>query len=208
MPYKDSEAKREYYRQYREKNKEKLRAYHEKWSAENAKHLDEYRKEYREENKEVIKDKKKKHREENKEVYSEKEKEKYQNNKEHIKRKVREYRGKNKDVNWEYFRLWSIRKKEKDNEINTEITKEDLLNIINKFDGKCFVCGEIRDLAFDHFYALKYKVPLTSKNCVVLCRECNGRKQDLHPKDFFTKKQLKLLVKDYGIKILNVDEVA
>lgn len=54
MAYKDPEKTREYYREYRIKNRERLKELNQKWFAENKDHRREYSRRYQQENKEKI----------------------------------------------------------------------------------------------------------------------------------------------------------
>lgn len=135
------------------------------------------------------------------------------NNRDKVNAKSRKWRKNNPEKhkestdNWRgrnpYNRkLWSITNWEKINGIDTVITLEDLLSIKEKFNHKCFNCGSKKWLVFDHFYPVQYKIPLSKENCVLLCNKCNSSdKKSKHPKEFFSKEQIKDLKENYGIKL-------
>lgn len=92
---KTKEEKKEYYREYREKNKEKIREYYKEYSQKNKEKMkeqrrkhylenEEKRKEYREKNKEKIRERTRKYREKNKEEIARKKKEYYKKNRDRI----------------------------------------------------------------------------------------------------------------------------
>ncbi len=85
--------RKEYMKEYREKNKERIKEYGKKHYEENKERI----KEYREKNKERIKEYGKKHYEENKERIRKRKKEYYENNKEQIKERSKKYRENNKE---------------------------------------------------------------------------------------------------------------
>ncbi len=109
-------------------------------------------------------------------------------------------------LNWEKAKLNDIYHNEIKRDIKTIITEHDIIDIINNFKGECFKCGTIHNLEFDHFYPLKYKIPISKENCVILCRSCNAKKSKKDPEEFFNKKQLKKLYNEYGITKVEIKE--
>ena len=92
--------KKDYNKEYREKNKEKIAENKKKWCEVNKEKIKKRREEYKEINKEVISEKNKEYREKNKEKI----KEYREKNKEKIKEYRKEYRKKNRDKINEYER--------------------------------------------------------------------------------------------------------
>jgi hypothetical protein len=92
--------KKDYNKEYREKNKEKIAENKKKWCEANKEKIKKRREEYKEINKEVISEKNKEYREKNKEKI----KEYREKNKEKIKEYRKEYRKKNRDKINEYER--------------------------------------------------------------------------------------------------------
>jgi hypothetical protein len=92
---KTKEEKKEYYKEYSQKNKEKIREYYKEYSQKNKEKIkkqrkkyylenEEKRKEYREKNKEKIKEQRRKYRKKNKEEIVRKKKEYYKKNRDRI----------------------------------------------------------------------------------------------------------------------------
>jgi hypothetical protein len=102
-------------------------------------------------------------------------------------------------------RLDNIVRKEKRQGVTSIVTKQELIDIREKFEHECFNCGSDYRLCYDHFYPLKkYKIPLSNENCVLLCNTCNMHKDlgkaNKDPEEFFNKKQLSILFKKYKLK--------
>lgn len=102
------------------------------------------------------------------------------------------------------IRLFSIRAREQSMHVNTSITEQDLIDIKEKFNHRCFNCGSEKRLVYDHFYPIQiHKLPLSKENCVLLCNTCNfNRKRGMDPELFFSPDKLKELFYDIGIKRL------
>ena len=91
--------------------------------------------------------------------------------------------------------------------LSGELGKINSKEIFEKFDGKCFNCGkplEFRDGkiiggAIDHTLPARYLWPLTTENATLLCNECNNKKHDKWPSEFYDKKKLKKLAVLTGI---------
>ncbi len=125
MPLKDKEARAKYAKEYREKNKEKISQWNKLWREKNKENKKEYmkeyydknkearakyRKEYDEKNKEEIKQYQKSYREKHKEEKINYQKQYYNENKEHLKQQAKDYSEKNKEKIKEYNRT-NYRKK-------------------------------------------------------------------------------------------------
>lgn len=107
------EQKKEYDKEYRQKNKERLKKYQKEYNQKNKKHKKEYNKEYWQKNREQLKE------------YN-------QNNKEHKKEYNKKWRQDNKDSNKEY------RYKKRYN-----LTLEEIDQMLIAQDHKCCICGKI-----------------------------------------------------------------
>ncbi len=88
--------------------------------------------------------------------------------------------------------------------------KIDSKEIYERFDYKCFKCGE--DLSqdiqaksvqrggnLDHTLPAKFLWPLTNDNATLLCQRHNGEKADKWPSEFYTNQEIKHLVTLTGI---------
>jgi len=171
------------------------------WKRDNPEKVKKANETWRKNNPEKVKESQKQYR------YSEKGintiKQHYKNNSDSVKESSRRWR---KDNSYKK-RLQSIKEKERNSGIEPIITEQDLINILDKFEHKCFNCGSTEELVYDHFYPIKYKIPLSKENCVILCTICNfTQKRSKQPEEFFNKKQLKKLYSEYGIKKLNLKE--
>ena len=91
--------------------------------------------------------------------------------------------------------------------LSGEPEKIDSKKIFEKFEGKCFNCGKriefkngkIISGALDHTIPARYLWPLTTKNATLLCDECNNKKHDKWPSEFYNKKKLRKLAVLTGI---------
>lgn len=84
-----------------------------------------------------------------------------------------------------------------------EFTKEDKNVIFEKFNHKCFNCGSTKKLTIDHHFPLDKGFGLKNidgtYNAVLLCSSCNMKKSNKNPDKFYTKEQLHMLEKNFGI---------
>ena len=72
-----------------------------------------------------------------------------------------------------------------------KLTKEERIEIYNRFDGRCGYCGEkidIKDMQVDHIVALRVGGTDTLDNMICSCRSCNHYKSTYTLEIF--KKQL------------------
>jgi len=91
--------------------------------------------------------------------------------------------------------------------LSGELGKIDSKKIFEKFEGKCFNCGKTLEFkdgkiiggALDHTLPARYLWPLTTENATLLCDECNNKKHDKWPSEFYDKKKLKGLAVLTGI---------
>lgn len=73
-----------------------------------------------------------------------------------------------------------------------KLTKEERLDIYNKYNGRCGYCGEkidIKDMQVDHIVALRVGGTDTLDNMICSCRSCNHYKSTYTLEIF--EKQLK-----------------
>jgi len=85
--------------------------------------------------------------------------------------------------------------------LSDELGKIDSRKIFNKFEGKCFNCGKPLEFknnrivggALDHTLPARYLWPLTTENATLLCDECNNKKHDKWPSEFYSTKKLRRL---------------
>jgi 5-methylcytosine-specific restriction endonuclease McrA len=185
---------KEYFKKYYEENKYKIKEQKEKYYEENNDKIKEYRKQYYEENKDKIK----RYREQNKDKVKERDKKWREKNKDKIKESDKKWREKNKDK----VNLISLKRRERKRNLNEKsFTHQHIKQIKQKFENKCFHCGEKEKLALDHFYPLSKGFPLTEDNCVILCKSCNSSKCNKDPRDFFSSEQINILKEKFKITI-------
>lgn len=192
-------CKREYDKEYREKNKEKIKVKQRKYSEQRKV----YYKKWYEENQEHVKA----YREANKEKKTEQNKRYWAENKEKEKVRVNKWRKENAD----YIKQYRIENRERDREqlrkwYNTErgrkismtrtnvyrAKKKMLLNdftveqwdeCLKHFNNTCAYCGEHHEvLEQEHFIPVSKGGPFTKENIVPACRNCNASKLN---QDFF-----------------------
>lgn len=75
-----------------------------------------------------------------------------------------------------------------------------------KYGHSCFNCGKdlkiyqnSKEKPLDHTLPVKFLWPLTTENATLLCRECNNRKSDKWPSEFYDDNQLRELHRLTGI---------
>jgi 5-methylcytosine-specific restriction endonuclease McrA len=74
------------------------------------------------------------------------------------------------------------------------LTDDDIRRVHEKFNHKCFNCGNTERLEIDHHYPLSMGFGLTEDNAVLLCRSCNASKGNRMPEDFYPEEKLRVLV--------------
>ena len=71
------------------------------------------------------------------------------------------------------------------------------------FQNKCVKCGQMTDLAIDHFFmpknyggcfVMETKTGKKLNNAILLCQGCNSSKSDNNFKDFFTAEELEQIL--------------
>jgi 5-methylcytosine-specific restriction endonuclease McrA len=184
-------------KQYRLNNPERAKESVRKWVEDNPEKKKQSDRNWRKNNPEKSKGYGKKWREDHTEEEKERHRQYAKNNPEKIKEKNKRYSIKNPIK----LLLKAIKLREKRFNIESVITEQDLVDIRDKFEHKCFVCGDAEDLCYDHFYPTKHKVSLNKDNCVLLCNSCNGKKGNKNPETFFSKRQMKKLKEQYLITI-------
>lgn len=65
--------------------------------------------------------------------------------------------------------------------------------LIVAFNGRCFACGNPRDLQLDHHVPLASGGRRQPGNIVMLCFKCNGTKSDYSPLEFYSRAELEAL---------------
>ena len=125
-----------------------------------------------------------------------------------INKKNREYKAKNKDIikkkdkkyrieNKERFRLDKVNYNRKrlhlKRKLDYKVTKQNIDNILNNFNNRCFNCKSKNNLCIDHHFPLSKGYGLSFDNAVVLCGCCNSSKNDKMPSNFYSSEQLNKL---------------
>lgn len=65
--------------------------------------------------------------------------------------------------------------------------------LIEAFNGRCFACGNPRDLQLDHHVPLVKGGVRQPGNIVMLCFQCNVMKSDYDPSEFYSQAELEAL---------------
>jgi hypothetical protein len=84
-----------------------------------------------------------------------------------------------------------------------KIVKEDTRKWLKKLKTKykvCYKCGSPEAYSPDHHNPLSCGFLLTDANAVLLCHLCNNVKADADPKEFYSKEELIMLDKTFGVK--------
>jgi 5-methylcytosine-specific restriction endonuclease McrA len=92
--------------------------------------------------------------------------------------------------NPEKFKATQARRRDLKNNIDTDISEEDIKIIFDAFKNQCFKCHSKERLSIDHHYPLSKGHGLTITNAVILCKSCNSSKHDFMPVEFYSKKEL------------------
>lgn len=109
---------------------------------------------------------------------------------------MKEWRKENADKIRENKRNWSKNNRDKVNRYKRKrrdsrgLTEQEEQLVLSKFNNKCFKCGSIENLQFDHHIPLSKGGILEPSNTVLLCKVCNGRKTNLDPAEFYSKEEL------------------
>jgi len=105
-------------------------------------------------------------------------------NQEHVRRYKREWSSRNRD------KMNRYKRKRRD---GVGLSEQDEVTVLERFGSKCFKCGSVDDLQFDHHIPLVKGGALTLDNTVILCKICNGRKTCLDPERFYSTEELERL---------------
>lgn len=142
---------------------------------------------YRRENREDLLKRKRKYREENREKINKKHNEYYQKNKDKAKEFGRKYYKENKKWidkrNRKYMKdnphvIYKARRKrkERENEVISDLTEKEWLDTILFFNNECAYCGNGGKLEKDHLVPLSKGGGFTKSNIIPSCRKCNSSK--------------------------------
>jgi len=85
------------------------------------------------------------------------------------------------------------RRRDRQCNLNTYLSSEDIKYIRLRFDNQCFKCGDKDDLTIDHHRPLGRGYGLSVNNAVLLCRSCNSSKGIRMPWDFYAPEELEYL---------------
>ena len=90
--------------------------------------------------------------------------------------------------------------------LSGEMGKIDSRRIFDKFDGRCFNCNrELKyapvgqgEIHLDHTLPVRFLWPLRTENATLLCSDCNNRKHDRWPSEFYDDPKLRALARLTG----------
>lgn len=120
----------------------------------------------------------------NQRYYQEHKEEYYNEYREHgeeIRKRNREWGRRNRDKT----RAYTAKRRSQKNNAYCDLSAEGLRQLMAK--GKCFYCGAVVNLEYDHFIPLTSGGLTTKANGVVACRSCNARKHNKTPQEFLTQ---------------------
>lgn len=104
-------------------------------------------------------------------------KEKYKNNPEYREKIIsRNSLNSKKESYKENKRIAVIRRRVKEKEAPNTLTKNEWVEILEKYNYKCAYCGEKNKLEVDHIIPVSKGGGTTKENVVPACRSCNSRK--------------------------------
>lgn len=96
-----------------------------------------------------------------------------------------------------------LRRKELRNYFDDRLSYREKEMIYDIFEKKCFKCSSEKNLCIDHHLPISKGYPLKDEkaglNAVLLCKKCNGKKQNKLPGEFYNKEEL-LKLENLGIK--------
>ena len=119
---------------------------------------------------------------------------------------TKRYRESNREKIKEKKRASQSKRRAKTFNVNENFTATQRREVFEKFNNKCFNCGNIDNLVIDHHHPLSMGNPLAEENAVLLCNMCNCRKNNLHPIEFYSDDQLNRLNFIFNIKTTNKEE--
>lgn len=95
--------------------------------------------------------------------------------------------------NPEKFKAIQAKRRDLKNNLDSNITADQIELLFNIFENKCFKCCSIEDLAIDHHYPLSKGYGLNIFNAVILCKSCNSSKHDKLPEEFYNNEEIENL---------------
>lgn len=194
-PEKEAERKRKWYEANIEKAKLTARLHYQ----QNKDRHNSLSRIYREEHPELMKQYHKEHYERNKEQYLERSRIRYSEKKNETLQCCKEYRQKNKEKVRQYFkeyaevpenqeklRVKKARHKQRKRNLPADLTTEQWLGILDKFNYQCCYCGQEYDsLQQDHFVPVSKGGWYTETNIVPACPTCNASKNNKDYEDWY-----------------------
>ena len=171
------ECKSKYSKQYNKANRKKITEQQKRWREDNKEKINEYHKQYRKANKEKIAEYGKEWREANREKDLERKKRYYEANKEKERERKRRWSQSPQGQVLEFNRRH--RRRIKEEQQGTGITKEQWLEMMNFFDWKCAYSDEVlsKDTrSIDHIVPLNSNGDNMIWNLVSMARSLNSSK--------------------------------
>ena len=196
------ECKSKYSKQYNKANRKKITEQQKRWREDNKEKINEYHKQYRKANKERIAEYGKEWREANREKDLERKKRYYEANKEKERERKRRWSQSPQGQVLEFNRRH--RRRIKEEQQGTGITKEQWLEMMNFFDWKCAYSGEVlsKDTrSIDHIVPLNSNGDNMIWNCVPMKLNYNSSKHDkdmlewYKEQDFYSEARLAKIYK-------------
>lgn len=181
-------ASREYYKQYRLRNKEKLNEYFRRYYSENSDVLIARTNDWRKNNKESVASARKKRRDANPEKYRAQRKEYYARNREQSIERSRKYQFNHPEEtkarkkawyenNQEKYRTYSHNRRARvRNVIGGHFTDAEFQVMCAEYGNICLRCGEHKTLTADHVIPLGPPHSDEIENIQPLCLSCNSIK--------------------------------
>lgn len=86
----------------------------------------------------------------------------------------------------------NVIRRERINGLNDKLPNNIITKIKSIFQNKCFKCSSNNKLSIDHFYPLSkgYGLLKPKFNACLLCMNCNSKKYNRLPEEFFTKEEI------------------
>lgn len=158
-------------KQYFEENKERIRERKKQWRLENLERVREKNRKWEKDNRERSKPRRQKWCEENKERMEKVTKIWFEKNREKLKNYQKQYKEDNpqKIIN-------ALTKRKIKIELFKEITKQEWLDLMNKYEWKCFYCDKtftVKTRTLDHIIPLSKGGRHHISNLIPCCRSCN-----------------------------------
>ena len=190
-------------KRYYEENKEKRAEYHKQWYEANKEKMAEQKKQYYKDNKDKVSERHKRYYQANKDKVAEYSKQWYQDNRDKVLEQCKQYYEKNKDRKAEYNKQYHQspqgqvsafnrrqRRRTKEEQQGTGITKNQWLEMMSFFDWKCAYSSErlTKDTrSVDHIVPLNSRGDNMIWNMVPMTRSLNSSKQDKDMLEWYRK---------------------